>query len=529
MKLNCWEAMKCGRDPGGSAAGDACPAALDQTADALNGGKNGGRICWAIAGTFCFGRCQPSVPRKHSLCRSCRFLRQVKLEEGPGFQLLRLPSPAVSENGGEQQTHWLRRAVTELARLLRLCQDIMRHAEIHDLLHTLAEEACHICDAERAIAYLLDPDAQHPVAETIAGQGVVGFAVPIENESIAGYVAKHDVFVNILDTSEDLSYITPPLRTERSFEEQYGFPVQSVLAVPIRGEQTPDATEQGETTAERGIIGVIEVFNKQRGHFTEDDEWFLAEVAIIAGMALQSDRLSQRLADMRRTDRAKSRFVALLMHQIVSPLSTAYTCVTTFAKLGHRIDPEQRDSLIRGALSKVHTVQDLAKKLLDLSAIQEGRALGELEDVDIVELIRAEVENHHEAAREREIRLRLRMPTTSVRIHADPTGLGIVFANLLGNAIKYSAPRTSVSVAGRAEAGVFSASVRDQGDGIASEDLPRLFDEFFRCADVAKKEIPGSGLGLTFVKTLVSRYGGSVRAESRPGKGTSFTVSFPCV
>jgi len=217
------------------------------------------------------------------------------------------------------------------------------------------------------------------------------------------------------------------------------------------------------------------------------------------------------------------------MHEIVSPLSTVYACVSTLAKLRESISQADRDALIQGALGKVVSVQELAKKLLDLAAIQEGRALADLQDVAVVEVIRDEVENRKDEAGQKSIRLRTTLPRTTPRLRADRTGLGLIFANLLSNAIKYSDRETDIVVSGRVEKNTFFTSVTDHSPGIPPQDLHRLFDEFFRCASAAKKGIPGSGLGLTFVRTLVSRYGGSVHVDSQLGQGSTFTVSFPCV
>ena len=532
-KLNCWEVLRCGREVGGATSGqEACPAATDTPADGVNSGKNAGRICWTVAGTFCFGHRQPSVPRKRSLCQLCPFFRRVKQEEGRHFQLIRLASPPLSEKGQGEESASLRRVTNNLARLLTVCQDIIRHAELNALLRAIAEQACRACDAERGIVYILDPAQEQLVAKAMSGPGVTGVSVPIADNSVGGYVAKHNTFINVFDTSEELSYIFPELRTDRSFWERYGFPVRNVLAVPIQGERESSAAATEEATpAEKAgdIIGVIEVLNKRDGHFTEDDEWFLAEVAIIAGLVLQSAQLSRQLSEMRRTDQEKSRFVALLMHQIISPLATAYTCVSTLAKLGTRIAAQDRDALMQGTLDKVVMVQELARKLLDLTAIQDGRALADCKTVDLVAVIRAEVENHSEAASARNIRLLADLPATPHRVHGDPMGLGIIFANLLENAVKYSRSGTDVLVSGRVEDGTVFAGVRDHGPGISDKDLDRLFDEFYRCADAAKKGIAGSGLGLAFVKALVTRYGGSVHVDSRVGEGSTFTVSFPCV
>lgn len=92
QKLNCWEIKKCGREPGGVRTGDmgVCPAASDTAANGLNGGKNGGRICWAIAGTFCGGKVQGEFAQKQVSCMSCEVFKQIKREEGAeNFKLMK--------------------------------------------------------------------------------------------------------------------------------------------------------------------------------------------------------------------------------------------------------------------------------------------------------------------------------------------------------------------------------------------------------------------------------------------------------
>lgn len=91
-KLNCWEIRKCGREPNGNKNGELgiCPATTDTSSNGLNGGKNAGRICWAIAGTFCGGKVQGDFAQKSVSCMSCEVFKQIKSEEGTeNFVLLK--------------------------------------------------------------------------------------------------------------------------------------------------------------------------------------------------------------------------------------------------------------------------------------------------------------------------------------------------------------------------------------------------------------------------------------------------------
>ncbi len=91
MKENCWEMKKCGREPGGSKTAEfgVCTAASDTSANGDNSGKNGGRICWALAGTFCGGKVQGDFAQKQVSCMACEVFKQIKVEEGFDFKLMK--------------------------------------------------------------------------------------------------------------------------------------------------------------------------------------------------------------------------------------------------------------------------------------------------------------------------------------------------------------------------------------------------------------------------------------------------------
>lgn len=89
-KINCWEHKGCGREPGGVKVKElgVCPAATDTKAHGINSGQNGGRMCWALTGTFCGGKVQGTFAQKELSCMNCEFYKNVKSEEGKGFDLL---------------------------------------------------------------------------------------------------------------------------------------------------------------------------------------------------------------------------------------------------------------------------------------------------------------------------------------------------------------------------------------------------------------------------------------------------------
>ena len=102
-KQNCWEATRCGREVGGKLVHEhgICPASLDGSIDGINNGCNGGRICWAVAGTLCGGKPQGTLAEKRLTCLNCAFYKQVALEEGPGFLMLKPGQSYPSQQPGD--------------------------------------------------------------------------------------------------------------------------------------------------------------------------------------------------------------------------------------------------------------------------------------------------------------------------------------------------------------------------------------------------------------------------------------------
>ena len=114
-----------------------------------------------------------------------------------------------------------------------------------------------------------------------------------------------------------------------------------------------------------------------------------------------------------------------------------------------------------------------------------------------------------------------------LQVRADEEGLRQILANLINNAVNYTATGGSVTVAWGPEEKMAAIQVRDTGIGIAAEHLPRLFERFYRVDKARSRELGGTGLGLSIVKHLSQSFGGSVEVQSTPGTGSIFTVRLP--
>jgi signal transduction histidine kinase len=128
-------------------------------------------------------------------------------------------------------------------------------------------------------------------------------------------------------------------------------------------------------------------------------------------------------------------------------------------------------------------------------------------------------------ASKKNISLQVSLPAGAVIILGDRSGLQQVFINLINNAVKFSPEGSSVEVDVGLEVGVARVAISDHGMGIPAEDIPHLYERFFRGRNVTIAEIPGSGIGLYIVKSIVEELGGSIKVESVLKQGTTVTVT----
>jgi len=218
-------------------------------------------------------------------------------------------------------------------------------------------------------------------------------------------------------------------------------------------------------------------------------------------------------------------FVADVSHELRTPLTSIRAFVETLLDGGI----EDRENAARFLeIARRHTVrmEALIDDLTDLSLIETGSIELVREEVEAGELARevvAEVSHRHASAG---VTLEVDFPSP-LRIEADRRRLTQILVNLVDNGIKFNRPGGSVRVRGRIENGRPTIVVEDTGTGIPSESLEKIFYRFYRVDKARSRDLGGTGLGLAIVKHLMRLHGGTVRAESELGHGSSFVLEFP--
>jgi two-component system sensor histidine kinase MprB len=227
------------------------------------------------------------------------------------------------------------------------------------------------------------------------------------------------------------------------------------------------------------------------------------------------DALERSMNALDASVHAQRQLVADASHELRTPVTSLRTNIEILQQQGQGMDPEDSRRLLDDVVEQIEELTLLMNDLIDLARGEEPRA--DVEELRLDLLAREVLE-----------RTRRRAPNTPLLAELQPTlvtgvpaRLERAVGNLIDNAVKYSPRGESVEV--RLQAG--ELSVRDHGPGISAEDLPHVFDRFYRGAEARGR--PGSGLGLAIVRQVALQQGGSITAESAPGGGTLMRLSLP--
>ncbi len=240
----------------------------------------------------------------------------------------------------------------------------------------------------------------------------------------------------------------------------------------------------------------------------------------------KSRELEELNAKLQKLDAARTRFMVTVTHELRAPVATIYSCLDLV--LGGYASPEKERQILERAQQRTTELLDLVKDLLELTGARQAEVQAEeaepiqLADVlhNVEELMRVEAEN-------KDLFLSVDIAPDLPLVRARPEHMKAVWTNLLSNAIKYTEPGGIVVASLTHNPHYVVGVVRDTGIGIAAEDLPRIFEEFYRTAN-AKAVCPqGTGVGLAIVKRMIESYGGKVWVESELGRGSKFTFILP--
>ncbi len=245
-------------------------------------------------------------------------------------------------------------------------------------------------------------------------------------------------------------------------------------------------------------------------------------LVVVAG-SVATYRLVRRETEMARL---KADFVANVSHDLKTPLSVIRMFGETL-EMGRLPDEAGRREYYRVITRESERLTRLIDNVLDFSRIESGRRTYDPVPTAVEPLIRETLEAFSYPLAQQGFKVDVRVAPELPEVPLDAEAVGQALANLVDNAIKYSAERKSLTVEARIGEGQLALSVADEGVGIRREEQVRIFDKFYRVGRSETQSRRGSGVGLALVRHVAEAHGGRVTVESRPGAGSRFTLWLP--
>ncbi len=234
------------------------------------------------------------------------------------------------------------------------------------------------------------------------------------------------------------------------------------------------------------------------------------------------------VTELRRLERMRQDFVANVSHELKTPLASIKAYAETLLDWALH-DENVNARFLRRIDEQADRLNQLILDLLSLARLESGQEVFEHKPLALAPAVASCVDSHRGRAEARGLSLSLDLGALDdeTLITADEEAIRQILDNLIDNAIKYTPVGGSVNVACRFDGDLVALEVADTGIGIPRDDLPRVFERFYRVDKARSRELGGTGLGLSIVKHLVQSIGGQVAVTSRVGAGTQFTVQLP--
>ena len=393
----------------------------------------------------------------------------------------------------------VRIATLQMTNLYDAGKDVGADLELGPRLQVVAAKAAEMTGAAGALVYL-----RRETTEQFRAAGVWGRELALSakehthftsGEGPLGYTAAEQSPVRLPLRDESLNGLVPGLREPA---------VESLLAVPL--------------ASENQVIGVLAVLDKAGG-FTPDDEGFLMLFASQAAIAVRNSQLFEHTKSL---DRLKSEFVAVVSHEIRTPLTSVKGAIELLSDERFFQNTEQQAKLLSIAHANAERLLVLISDILDFSKLESSSLPMNFERQRLEPIVMQATQNLRTLMEEREIQLEVKMAPDLPDLMIDPHRIAQVLTNLLSNAIKFSVVGGRIEVLAEHWNGCVRVSVRDHGEGIAPDNLPKLFQKFTQIDSASTRTRGGAGLGLVISKGIVEQHGGVISVDSVYGEGSTF-------
>jgi two-component system sensor histidine kinase VicK len=235
----------------------------------------------------------------------------------------------------------------------------------------------------------------------------------------------------------------------------------------------------------------------------------------------------QDVTEQEKLDKMRKEFVANVSHELRTPLTTIRSYTETLLD-GALDNKEYTVNFLTVINSESERMTRLVKDLLQLSKLDYDKMEWNMKSLNILNIVRDCVVKMEMAAKQKSQSLTFEALGELCEINGDKDRIEQVIINIIGNAIKYTPEKGIIKVTAKRSENNVEIRIADSGMGIPKEDLPRLFERFYRVDKARSRAMGGTGLGLSIAKNIVEAHKGSIRIESEYGKGSEVIISFPC-
>jgi two-component system phosphate regulon sensor histidine kinase PhoR len=257
----------------------------------------------------------------------------------------------------------------------------------------------------------------------------------------------------------------------------------------------------------------------------ENGRTFNAQLTPIAGVGRVL--MMQDISHLREFDRIKSDFVTSISHDLRTPLTTIQGYIELLPRAG-TINEQQQDFILR-ARQSMDTITGLLDTILDINRLETGLEM-EMVNCNLAQLIEDAIDNIRIEVEEQGKKLRLEIAESLPLVKGNPYRLRQALDQLLSNAVKYTPEREGwIAVKAHQDNGHVFVHVSDNGIGIPRAEQPYIFEKFYRVESSETLGMPGAGLGLAVVRTVIAKHNGRIWVESRPGQGSVFSFVLPAL
>jgi PAS domain S-box-containing protein len=245
------------------------------------------------------------------------------------------------------------------------------------------------------------------------------------------------------------------------------------------------------------------------------------------GETLGAVTVLQDITGLKELDRMKSDFVAMVSHELRSPVASIQQQLSVILEGFSGDVTERQMRMLTRAKERARSLLDLIGDLLDLSKIEAGMVVQYREPLRLEELLEGVRKSMLPDVEAKGLKMKLHVKRPISPVNGDRNNLEGVFTNLVNNAIKYTPEGGEITIRIKGAGKNVRIEVSDTGIGISKVDLPRIFDRFYRVKSEKTRQIVGTGLGLSIVKHIVEAHLGTISVESEEGGGSTFTVVLP--